>query len=349
MPTSHVDLYWLPLGAGGHFVRTNGRVYEALAARLQHRERSDLYHSALEVQLDGDRYVIEQAPAWNLNDPDRGVVCQGAVGAPWLGRFKLFRYEVRRWRDGVIPDRDEAVDSPRRLSADADRARQVLDLVPSFPTATWGRDEQRTGEMWNSNSLIAWLLARSGHDTSAISPPARGRAPGWAAGLSVAARAAGVAGSLNHLRLSVRDPAASERFYDPLLSLLGYVQIPRDDGGRAWERRDLTAGAQWLIFTPVAAEHRDAAAHDLTAPGFHHLALNAVDRAQVDRAHEVLVSARRGDPRPARGVRLRPRVLRGLRSRSRRLQDRGRPHPLTYQSATRRPLSVKANEHKDSP
>ena len=27
-----VDLYWLPLGAGGHFVRLNGRVYERLAA-----------------------------------------------------------------------------------------------------------------------------------------------------------------------------------------------------------------------------------------------------------------------------------------------------------------------------
>jgi hypothetical protein len=27
-----VDLYWLPLGAGGHFVRLNGRGYEALAA-----------------------------------------------------------------------------------------------------------------------------------------------------------------------------------------------------------------------------------------------------------------------------------------------------------------------------
>jgi hypothetical protein len=30
-----VDLYWLPLGAGGHFVRLNGRIYEALAARMQ--------------------------------------------------------------------------------------------------------------------------------------------------------------------------------------------------------------------------------------------------------------------------------------------------------------------------
>ena len=97
------------------------------------------------------------------------------------------------------------------------------------------------------------------------------------------------AGSLNHLRLSVRDPAASERFYEPLLSLLGYVQIARDDGGRAWERQDPTAGAQWLIFTPVAPEHRDAPAHDLPAPGFHHLALNATGRTQVDQVHDLLV------------------------------------------------------------
>ena len=27
-----VDLYWLPLGAGGHFVRLNGRIYEAMAS-----------------------------------------------------------------------------------------------------------------------------------------------------------------------------------------------------------------------------------------------------------------------------------------------------------------------------
>ena len=32
-----VDLYWLPLGAGGHSVRLNGRVFEAVAARLARR------------------------------------------------------------------------------------------------------------------------------------------------------------------------------------------------------------------------------------------------------------------------------------------------------------------------
>ena len=35
-----VDLYWLPLGAGGHFVRLNGRVYEALVARRDRRPRA---------------------------------------------------------------------------------------------------------------------------------------------------------------------------------------------------------------------------------------------------------------------------------------------------------------------
>jgi hypothetical protein len=35
--TTAIDLYWLPLGAGGHSVRWNGRVFEWFAARLAHR------------------------------------------------------------------------------------------------------------------------------------------------------------------------------------------------------------------------------------------------------------------------------------------------------------------------
>ena len=114
-----IDLYWLPLGAGGHFVRLNGRMYEALAALRERRTRCALYHSALEVHVpDGSRFVVEQAPAWRQSG-ERGVVAEGAVGSRAAGRFRLFRYEVRRWRDGVIPDLAEAVESPRRLSDDA--------------------------------------------------------------------------------------------------------------------------------------------------------------------------------------------------------------------------------------
>ena len=185
---ARVLLYWLPLGAGGHVVRWNGRIYEAISARLEHRAVQDLYHAALEVHVGGDRFVIEMAPVWAVRDADRGVVAEGPVGMPWLGRFAAFRYEVRRWRGGVIPDVAEAVQSPQQVGADEDRSRRLLQLVPRVPTATWGRDELDTGEMWNSNSMIAWLLARSGHDTAGIRPPAHGRAPGWYGGLTLAAR-----------------------------------------------------------------------------------------------------------------------------------------------------------------
>src|SRR5439155_11415907 len=85
-----VDLYWLPLGAGGHFVRRNGRVYEALTARLQRRPARDLYHSALQVELQEGTFVIEQAPVHDWSGQERGVVAEGAVGARWAGRFRIF-------------------------------------------------------------------------------------------------------------------------------------------------------------------------------------------------------------------------------------------------------------------
>src|SRR5207302_5865090 len=59
---SSVDLYWLPLGAGGHSVRLNGIVYEALVARLKRRRACDLYHSALKVRVPSGQFVIEMTP-----------------------------------------------------------------------------------------------------------------------------------------------------------------------------------------------------------------------------------------------------------------------------------------------
>jgi len=133
-----IDLYWLPLGAGGHSVRWNGIVYEALAALHERRRSQDLYHSALEVRHGGRRYVIEMAPVWNENSPDRGVVCEGPVGARWLGRFRAFRYEVRCWADGRIPDVLQAVDSPQRLSDDPAAVVQLLQRTREVPALTWG-------------------------------------------------------------------------------------------------------------------------------------------------------------------------------------------------------------------
>ncbi len=193
---SMIELYWLPLGAGdaSGCVRFNGRAYEAIAAGLSRRPRCHLFHSALIVQDGPDAVAIEMAPVWGnagLGD-ERGVVLEGPVGAAWLGRSRLFRYEVRCWRGGRIPDVDEAIASPVPVSSDPGAARHLLDLVPQFPIATWGRDEMGAGEMWNSNSLIAWLLARTGC-AAGLQPPPGGRAPGWDAGLVVARRMGPVA------------------------------------------------------------------------------------------------------------------------------------------------------------
>lgn len=185
-----VDLYWLPLGAGGHSVRWNGRIFEWVVALVERRARCDLYHSALEVRVPDGRFVIEQAPAWR-DGRERGVVAEGAVGARAAGRLRLFRYEIRCWREGVIPDLSEAVASPQRLSTDPAAATRLLELAPQVPTPVWARDELGAGEMWNSNSTIAWLLARSGLDIESIQPPPGGRAPGWRAGVAVARRGGG--------------------------------------------------------------------------------------------------------------------------------------------------------------
>jgi hypothetical protein len=185
---SGVDLYWIPLGAGAHVVRLSGKLYEGIEAFVGRRQPCDLYHTALEVNVQGERFVIESAPVVDLQGRARGVVAEGPVGATWARRFRLFRYEIRRWSGGSIPDASEAVSSPVRVADDADLAQRLVDLVPSVPTPVWGRDGLHTGDMWNSNSLTSWLLARAGVDAGRIRPPTGGRAPGWDAGLIVAAR-----------------------------------------------------------------------------------------------------------------------------------------------------------------
>ena len=184
-----VDLYWIPLGAGAHVVRISGRLYEALKGVLEHRPNLDLYHSALAITLPGgDGFIIESTPIPNLRGSERGVVGEGPVGMRWLGRFRLFRYEIRVWRGGCIPDLNYAVSSPVRVATDVERAKRVIELAPRVPTPVWGRDELDTGDMWNSNSVISWLLAGAGIETGRLQPPAGGRAPGWDAGLIVAGR-----------------------------------------------------------------------------------------------------------------------------------------------------------------
>jgi len=182
-----VTLLWIPLGAGGNgFVRNNGRIFERIAARRQKREPLALVHSALEVLSDGVRYTIENGwPSPDADTASRGVVLEGPVGAPWAARFRAFRYEVRRWRDGVIPDADEAIDAVA-LSTDGRVARDVLALTAEVPCLVWGRTPPGCPEMWNSNSVVAWILTRAGIQNADARLPAGTRAPGWQTGVEVA-------------------------------------------------------------------------------------------------------------------------------------------------------------------
>jgi len=186
-----VDLYWIPLGARAHVVRISGKLFEAASALVARRSRCDLYHSALVISAPEGHIVIEQAPVPDLHGKRRGVVAQGPVGMRWLGRFRVFRYEIRRWRDGQIPDIDQAIGSPVRVTDDVEVAGRIVATLPSIPTPVFGRNEFDTGEMWNSNSVVSWVLARSGASIESIHPPANGRAPGWDAGLAVASRGLG--------------------------------------------------------------------------------------------------------------------------------------------------------------
>lgn len=183
-PGPVVLLYWIPLGAGagGALVRASGRCYEWWAALRERRQPQQLFHCALEVDPGERRFVVEVAPVWSGPDGDRGVVLEGPVGDARLGRSRLFRYEVRRWVGGRIPDLDAAVGGGVVLSEDPAVARRVRDVLPRTPMLVWGRDELGAGEMWNSNSVVAWALARSGLDLTGIGPPGRGRAPGWTVG-----------------------------------------------------------------------------------------------------------------------------------------------------------------------
>jgi hypothetical protein len=187
-----VDLYWLPLGAGApsgsHLVRFNGKAYEALSATIARRRPLDLYHAGLEVRMGDGSFVIEVAPSPDSHGGRRGVVAEGSVGSRSAGAFRLFRYEVRCWSDGIILDIDEAVASPVRLTADPKIAHRLVELVPEVPTPVWGRDELRAGDMWNSNSVISWLIARAGLPVERVVFPPQGRAPGWDAGIAVARR-----------------------------------------------------------------------------------------------------------------------------------------------------------------
>jgi hypothetical protein len=60
--------------------------------------------------------------------------------------------------------------------------------------------------MWNSNSVVSWLLARSDLRPERMAPPAGGRAPGWAAGIRIAA----LSDAKEHIRAASGQPMSAD-------------------------------------------------------------------------------------------------------------------------------------------
>jgi len=121
---------------------------------------------------------------------------------PLRGTALARRRHPRRSRSCRQPAMPEHRSRPRQATA---RARAAGTY------ASWGRDELQTGDMWNSNSLISWLIARSGLDPGTARLPAGGRAPGWHAGLVVAARERRSATGEVLMRAARRRRSASRR------------------------------------------------------------------------------------------------------------------------------------------
>lgn len=186
-PRAQALLCWIPVGAGGHVVRRTSAWWERVDAARHHRSPERLVHAALELTRDGTRFAIEMAPAWGSRRPPDGAVAgTGPVGLAPLGRWRLFRYQVRCWPDGIIPDLADAVAAPILLTEEPAIATAVLDSVHEVPPLTWGRTVSAARDMWNSNSLVSWLLQTAGLDAAALQPPVGCRAPGWRAGIAVA-------------------------------------------------------------------------------------------------------------------------------------------------------------------
>jgi catechol 2,3-dioxygenase-like lactoylglutathione lyase family enzyme len=93
-------------------------------------------------------------------------------------------------------------------------------------------------------------------------------------------------GSMNHLRLTVSDIPRAERFYSVVLGFLGYRLVERSPFRIAYAAPTPSGNLQWMIFSLL--RKGSSSKHDRYSTGFHHLALNADTREQVDALHDVL-------------------------------------------------------------
>lgn len=96
-------------------------------------------------------------------------------------------------------------------------------------------------------------------------------------------------GTIHHLDLTVRDPAASRAFYDAVLGFLGYRVSDESARGVDWDLRDGEDRFVASIGIVRASEEGAGRRHDRFSPGLHHVAWHATSRSEVDAMHDLLV------------------------------------------------------------
>ncbi len=107
-----------------------------------------------------------------------------------------------------------------------------------------------------------------------------------------------VTGPLSHIDLSVADPKRSIPFYAAFFEALGYHRFESELTGFAGSDPERAAwfvryadGAFFGIEVRPASGTDAGRVHDRYAPGLHHLAFHAEDRATVDRVHREVSAA----------------------------------------------------------
>jgi catechol 2,3-dioxygenase-like lactoylglutathione lyase family enzyme len=106
----------------------------------------------------------------------------------------------------------------------------------------------------------------------------------------------------HHLDLTVTDLPRSIAFYDKVLGELGYARTGAYAGdvpcwvlhmdvpmSRAQDAQERLSGEGTNIFSIGLHAARNDVAHDRYSAGFHHLALHAESRAEVDAFHAFLL------------------------------------------------------------
>jgi catechol 2,3-dioxygenase-like lactoylglutathione lyase family enzyme len=90
-----------------------------------------------------------------------------------------------------------------------------------------------------------------------------------------------MSGRLHHVDITVSDLARATAFYDAILPLMGFRRGTGGDDGPVWAGTQVEIGLQ-------QARPESSQRHDRYAPGLHHLAFGAPDRAAVDRLYDEL-------------------------------------------------------------